>query len=269
MEDDSYQSVLSALNSEIPGILEFFQVISKTFGLKFVSNRFQYLIVSAQEQLILDFLGGCPAPPHDKWDLGLKVRQNSLLQFIECSEVEAYRNKLTIGGSVLDSDVIFTLGECITYESMPVWVIKLHSRLKTLVSSQSDSITLLFVNNHDHASLKRLKILLVHEWIHLIFFDNQIKFQEKFSNIENSWLYDEGLATWIEGRYATGKWDNSMVLRPRLEKLKYDGAPLAVWGYSAMALWFIDQFKAINEENWSLHLQNILQQDTIPKIPTA
>lgn len=106
--------------------------------------------------------------------------------------------------------------------------------------------------------LTRMKRLLAHEWTHLLFFSQGIKFQTQ--SHPDAWLYDEGLATWIEYVYDTSQWD----CQERLEKLHQfvldRGDPRSATGYFEFGIWFNQHFNTIPLSDWPQALKQLAEK---------
>jgi hypothetical protein len=259
-----FEELLKELNESIPALHKFLEDIAGRFELDFNKNLFVYTVVSPEQKTLLDFLGGCPTPPHEKWPSDYETRSKNAENFIHSKEFIESVKTLTIGGSVIESSIMETLERLPVEINSPEWVVELRQRFGQHDEKKEENLTvLLFVSTNWNGSLKNLQTLLVHEWLHLLFFKNSVKFQTSFPEKNNTWLYDEGLATWVEGRFATGKWNISDILLNQVKNKIEKEAPISVWGYFAMAHWFNESFKNISEEKWGTHLKSILKNENL------
>jgi hypothetical protein len=260
------QTLYNEIESNIPALHSFVKGVAEHFGLGFDKSDYNYLFVSSEQKTLLDFLGGCPAPPHDKWDV--ENRSQYVHEFIESSDFIEYVKGLTFGGNAMMSGVRHTLRKLPDCSDYPDWVNDLKDRFDSQENNVDTPTALLFTSDGFSVSSKRLEILLIHEWMHLLFFKNSIEFQKVYPSEKDIWLYDEGLATWVEGRFATGRWDIGNILLNQVKRYIEDGAPVSVWGYYAMAYWFSEHFNKVSESEWATHLQELMSQQTLKSIQT-
>ncbi|MBT3784787.1 hypothetical protein HOF92_07395 [bacterium] len=261
------QPLFDELQSSVPGLVQYLEGIAGIFQLEFNEKIFVYQVVSPEQKVMLDFLGGCPAPPHDGWENTPQTRLDAVAEFIESPQFFEYVKELRIGGSVIDKTVLLALEECVNRFSNKTWIDELFEELSKIDFENDGYIVLVFSVDPRESSLKRLQNLLIHEWIHLLFFKSGINFQDKFSRIDDVWLYDEGLATWIESHFAAGTWDNRVSLGRKVDDLKLRGAPISAFGYYGMAVWFTEKFISQPVDSWPNQLNSIMNSKDL-KTPT-
>ncbi|MEZ0372267.1 MAG: hypothetical protein ACAI44_24475, partial [Candidatus Sericytochromatia bacterium] len=107
------------------------------------------------------------------------------------------------------------------------------------------------------AIMNKISSLLVHEWSHLLFFSNGIKFQTTAAKHPDAWLFDEGLATWIQYACKTGQWDCQPLLEKALGILQDRGEPRSVTGYFEKGLWYNAHFGALPVTDWAAELKSL------------
>lgn len=253
---DIYQD----LNSALPELRAFLAEIAQLFELGFEPEAYQYVAISPQEKVLLDFLGGCPGLPHSNWGNDDAVRQEKLKDFICSDEFQAYASQLSSAGSVLDNTIGDHLEQGIQRHALPNWAEALAETLKSKLSPEIPFSVFICLQENTPATLTRMRTLLVHEWTHLLFFSNGIQFEQLLPDTPDAWLYNEGLATWIEARFATGEWDNTAWMAERLAHLQAKGSPASVTGYFEKGLWFAAHFGAVPAADWAEKLKNCAQR---------
>lgn len=258
-ENKAAFNMYSALDSSVPQFKVFLKEVALLFGLEFRSDIYIYTVLSTEEKVLVDFLGGCPAEPHCHWGDDIAVRQCRLKNFIESDDFAQYCTGRISGGSVVSLGVRPLLQACLASLKLPQWVKSLHDKLDHLNGHDESFMVIICVNDFNEATLKRMSNLLVHEWLHLLFFSNGVKFQNFMKNDSSAWLLDEGLATWVEARFATGKWDNRQLMEEKFHFLKEKGAPPTVTGYYEKGAWFSEIFCSLPKEQWADKLRGLLQ----------
>lgn len=245
MNRDAY---FQAIDAVLPELRAHLQQVAERFALDFRADDYHYLVMTAEEKVLLDYLADCPGLPHSNWGDELPERRRRVADFLASEEFRAYCAQLSSGGSVLGSEVIDELLAC--RQSLPEWAEALSDRLAQHPALRQPFFVAICLQEASEALLQRQTRLLVHEWSHLLFFSNGIQFQKTAPEHPDAWLYDEGLATWVEYAWVTGDWDCERRLDELHQLLLESGRPRSVTGYFEMGLWFNAHFKALPATVW-------------------
>ena len=84
------QPLFDELQSSVPGLVQYLEGIAGIFQLEFNEKIFVYQVVSPEQKVMLDFLGGWPAPPHDGWENTPQTRLDAVAEFIESPQFFEY-----------------------------------------------------------------------------------------------------------------------------------------------------------------------------------
>ena len=241
----------------IPAINSHLQKVAESFELKFQAQDYHYFPVTAHQKVLLDYLGGCPGLPHSNWGQDDAVRRQNVGAFLKSDDFIDYSDKHKSGGSVLGSIVAQYLSECCHNDDLPEWVSELSETVNQHAVLRHEFFVVLTLQEPSDVVLQRLHSLLAHEWSHLLYFSNGIKFQTTAPDHPDCWLYDEGLATWSEYAYKAGQWDCQPLLENVLTFLQDRGDPRSVTGYFEKGLWYNAHFRNLPMAAWPGELKTL------------
>ena len=241
----------------IPQVLQHLQKVAVSFGLSFDAGAYTYLPLTARQKVLLDYLAGCPGLPHSNWGDDEAVRRQRVAEFIASADYQDYWAGLTSCGSVLGSEVAQHLSACCRNQTLPNWVVELAEIVELHTALQQEFFVVICLHEPTEATLRRLHSLLAHEWSHLLFFSNGIKFQTTAPTHPDAWLFDEGLANWSEYVYLANDWDCQALLEKSLKTLQDRGKPRSVTGYFEKGLWFNRHFNALPMSDWPAELRSL------------
>lgn len=250
------------LDAKVPEILDAIAETARLFGLKMDQSIYHYALLQPRGKVLLDYLGGCPAPPHDQWGMDIPLRMKRISEFIESPAFLDYCASLKGGGAVISLNTGGLLDQCLRETSdLPRWVHELKAKIPEPRADADDTsldglVTMIGVD-YSAETLKRHTNTLYHEWVHLLFFSNGLAFQKIFPDDSRAWLMDEGLATWLESRFATGKQDTADLLRMKFQELRDRGAPETVFGYYEKGEWFCRTFLEIDLAQWPSKIREL------------
>lgn len=252
------------LQARQPELRSYLQKVAETFELDFKAQDYRYIPISPQEKVMLDFLGGCPGLPHSNWGDDEEVRRQKLPDFITSQEFMDYSAQLSSAGSVLGKEVLKNLKSASELHTLPDWSRNLLKRLEKHPALCQDFGVYICLKEPSKTLLQRMSKLLIHEWAHLLFFSNGIQFQQTATAHPEAWLFDEGLASWIEYAYLSGQWDAQTKLQEAFEIVSQRNKPRSVTGYFEKGLWFNAHFRPIPISDWPQELR-----DLPTKLPAA
>lgn len=239
------------LDQELPDILGQLSSLSQIFELHFDPCKYEYVRVNAFEKVLLDFLGGCPGLPHSQWGQDLEKRLASVGEFVSSEAYQNYCLNLNSGGSVIEQDIFEVFPPLLKTPDLPLWVSSLVRRLQAAPVSEQPFGVYICVRDIHEGLLQGMRKLLLHEWIHLLLFSNDLKFQALENPPEEAWLWDEGLTTWLEYATFTQNWDCEGVLHEKLAWLNERQKPPSVTGYFEKGLCINDYFRAFPKAQWA------------------
>jgi len=176
--------------------------LAKEFALKYKGEWFVYAWVSKRENVLLEYIMGCPDPVYSKYGLTEKQRAKNISKFLASAEFRKCLKRY--GGQVV-------------YKKE--WnkrrfgdnskLLKLYNKFK-----KKDAIALLTMTNKKKEKGYLMKYILRHEWIHILLKKNNIYFQKKGRKY---WPYDEGL-----NEYMASFLDNDLAnLEKHMKNEKY------------------------------------------------
>lgn len=252
------------MQAGVPALLAYLQRVAETFALRFTAKDYGYFFLSAREKVLLDYLGGCPGLPHSNWGDDDDLRRQNLVAFVESDDFRDYSAELGSAGSVLGSETVAHLRACCQALILPAWIPALLQTLESQPAIEQPFFVVICLREVSEAVLRRMHKLLVHEWSHLLFYSNGLKFQTTAAQHPDAWLFDEGLATWIEYAYLAGQWDCSRQQQEVLQWLQKRNKPRSVTGYFEKGLWFNAHFGALPLTAWAAELRELAS-----KLPPA
>lgn len=219
--------------SAVRGAIE---TAAREHGLAFRPDRYRFLRLAPEEQVLADYLLGCPTEPYSNYGMETAERVRRLPEFLGSGDVARQAGAKPSTGSVVD---------CAELEPAMAFVRELPDAARQAVEALRDKLRAARTPGSEAAILlswregedpARVAGVLLHEWCHVLAFDNGLKFQAIAPDL---WLLDEGIATLWEYAFRFPE-DPAGALRRTLANCHERGLPPSATGYYENALRFRD-----------------------------
>ncbi len=165
--------------------------LAKNFDLKYNPKAFSYIILTKEDIVLRNFLGGCPEPDYNKFGKKKKRFENILL-FIKSNEFKSHKKKPQ--GCVVDKKGILQelrLIKKINDNYLRKKLIALYTKI--LNNIQKEMILISRSTNNKEKEL--FLYILSHELVHQLLNSNNLSFQ---LIKKNSWKWNEGICVYMD-----------------------------------------------------------------------
>ncbi len=170
--------------------------LAKEFDLKYKEEWFIHMFVSKRENILIEYIWMCPDPIYDKYGKNPSEREKNIEKLINSKEFQELTNRY--GGQVIRKKSFneFFLKRIKNIENKRIQkeFLKIYKKIKNRLKNQTE-IAVLTKSNIEKEKEFVKKVILVHEWVHVILFKNNINFN-KYDG--KSWQYNEGLVTFCQ-----------------------------------------------------------------------
>jgi len=164
--------------------------IAKDFSLNYHKKWFIYAGISKKQEILTEFLSPCPDPLYNKYGKTIKERLKNLDKFVSSKDFKECCKRF--GGAVCTKKGLQNDKKIIKLISNPLVKKELEALIKIREKylANYDHVAILTRTNIKKEKEWLFKHILMHEWIHLLLYKNNIKFQKKGARY---YAYDEGL----------------------------------------------------------------------------
>ncbi len=168
--------------------------LAKDFGLNFYSNWFVYDWISKKQEILTEFLSTCPDPLYNKYGRTVKERLNNLDKSVSSADFKKCCK--LFGGQVYTKKGLQNDKKTLQRINNPLVKKELKQLIKIAEKHliNSDNVALLTRTNIKKEKEWLFEHILIHEWIHLLLYKNNVKFQKKGATY---YAYDEGLCDYF------------------------------------------------------------------------
>ncbi len=180
---------------KIPEIKSQLKKLAKEFDLQYKDEWFKYLWISKRENTLIEYLWMCPDPIYTQYGKTLHERTKNIDKFVNSKEFQEIIKRF--GGQVMKKKELtqgVKIVRNIENKNLMKEIQNLIKKIKNKIKS-STSLALLTETKIKKEQEYLKKRILLHEWIHIILFKNNIRFQ-KIN--KKDWKNDEGLCTFCE-----------------------------------------------------------------------
>ena len=164
--------------------------LAKEFDLKYNPSWFRFIWVSSRENILIEFITGCPDPIYANYGKKPAERIRNMPRFI--ASIEFKKCLKRYGGQIVSKEVLDkrTIGK-IQERATRKELLGVYSRARL---GKYKRVALLTKAKNKKQLYFLLKDILRHEWIHILLSRNNISFQ---SLNKKHWAYDEGLVEFM------------------------------------------------------------------------
>lgn len=175
-------------------ILDLIRKLAKNFDLKYSSKSFVYLVMSKEEIVLRNFLGGCPEPDFNKFSGKKKDnRLKNILKFVNSREFIKHKKKPQ--GCVIllkEAKHELNLAKKIRDKNLKKKFIKIYGKINKNIGKCG----LILISRPETKMEQRImKNILSHELVHQLLISNNIEFYEIRHSL---WVWDEGLCVYMD-----------------------------------------------------------------------
>lgn len=183
--------------------------LAKEFDLRYRSDWFKHLWISARHEILKEYIGDCPDPIYQKYGKDQKQRIENIEKFVKSKEFKKCLKRY--GGQVSQKSELKKEEKWIKKikdERLKNELLKFNQKLRNKFG-ENYFLTLMTIPKNKKEKEWQIKFCLRHEWIHILLESNKIHFQRISKKY---WTYDEGINEYM-GAYLDGELN-------KLEKFK-------------------------------------------------
>ncbi len=151
--------------------------LANEFDLEYNSRWFNYLWITKKEEILTEYILGCPDPVYNKYGFSVSERTKNLHKFVKSKIFKSLLKRY--GGSVIsnkESNKIKSLTDSLKNIKEKQELLNLAKRIENR-TNKGLYIALLTRTNNKKEYEFILKTILLHEWIHILLNKNYINFR--------------------------------------------------------------------------------------------
>lgn len=159
--------------------------LAKDFGLEYNSKWFNYIFVNPEEYVLSVFLTDCRDEVYEKYGCELSERVNNLNKFYNSLDFKKMNKK--INGQMISKKHLLVYQKIVDRLSNQKIKNILFNFCEKIEKKLNHSERIAVLTKHEKSN--EIYHILIHEWMHILFEENQIRFK--------NWKNNEGLITYV------------------------------------------------------------------------
>lgn len=164
--------------------------VAQEFDLEYRSESYSFLFVSKRESCLRNYLA---APMYSEFGATEAERVQNLERFLNSPLYAAVTGPGSTEGCVMTREELQDERMVISQISNPALRMEYEVLYDKLARHRRGQFLTLFSQPQTEEEFRELEHMVLHEWLHVLFMDNGIFFQDR----GKSWKLDEGLVTYL------------------------------------------------------------------------